>query len=196
MNHLKIDYCFTEKLDDPNLIFSLKNSLKKVTEFHLLLYSDFNVVTFCKITSLLDDHIIKFCVFGYKENFKCILDFVERNKSSLRQIKFRFCHINDHDLESLSVVKGLDLTSFNLFHCTEITDFGFSKLCESQKNIMKLDISSCRLSDDAVFLIVKYLPKIKSLIMEGCSGVTDVSPFFIIIDYAILYSFISLNQCM
>ena len=134
-------------------------------------------VTFCKITSLLEDDIKKFCILRYRHNFKCVIDFIERKKSSLKQIYFRFCNINDHDLESLSVMKGLDLTSINLTFCSKLTDFGFRKLCASQNNIMELDISSCLLSDDAVFSIVKYLPKIKSLIMDECSRISNVSPF-------------------
>ena len=170
-------FIFIGKLEDPEFFLPLKNSLKTVTEFNLLLVNAFDEVTFCKITSLLDNHITKFCIFSYKHDFKCVLDFIERKKSSLKQINFRLCHINDHDLESLSVIKGLDLTTIDLSFCPNITDFGFSKLCESQKNIMELDISSCEISDDAVFLIVKCLPKIKYLCMRYCTNITDVSPF-------------------
>ena len=134
-------------------------------------------ITFCKITSLFQDHIVKFCLSGYDQNFKYVLDFIERNKSSLKQINFLACGINDGDLESLSVIKGLYLTSVILRDCKKFTNFGFSQLCKSQSNIVELNISSCNLSDDAVFSIVKYLPKIQILNMAG-SGVTDVSAFF------------------
>ena len=161
----------------------MKNSFKKVTDFNLLLYLDFDDVTFCKITSLLEDDVKKFGIFKYQHDFECVLDFIKRKKSSLKQINFPLCYINDHDLESLSVIKGLDLTTLNLFYCTKITDFGFSKLCESQKNIMDLNISSCDLSDDAVFLIVKYLPKIKYLCMRYCPNITNVSTFLYNINF-------------
>ena len=161
----------------------MKNSFKKVTDFHLSLYLDFNEVTLCKITSLLEDDVKKFGLYEYQHDFKCVLDFIERKKSSLKQINFPKCYINDHDLESLSVIKGLDLTTIDLSFCPNITDFGFSKLCESQKNIMELDISSCEISDDAVFLIVKCLPKIKYLCMRYCTNITDVSPFLYYINF-------------
>ena len=174
---LYIFYCFIGKLGNPEFILSLQNSMKNVTEFHLLLYLDFDEATFCKITSLLENDIKTFCIFRYQQNFKCVLDFIERKKSSLKKINFPLCYINDHDLESISVIKGLDLTSINLTFCLELTDFGLSKLCKSQNNIMELNISSCLLSDDAVVLIVKYLPKIKSLFMRNCSRISGVSPF-------------------
>ena len=157
----------------------MKDSLRSVTEFHLSLV-DFNEDTFCKITSLLENHLTKFCIFGYRHKFKCVLEFIERKKSSLKQINFRYCHrLNDRDLRSLSAIEGLDLTSIYLISCSQLTDYGLRKLCESQNNIMELNISSCEISDDAVFTIVRYLPKIKSLFMRHCSRITDVSPLYI-----------------
>ena len=169
----------------------MKNSLKKVTDFKLLLFTDFNKVTFCKITSLLEGDVKKLGIFELEGDFNCVLDFIEKKKSSLKEISFPLWYINDHHLKSLSFIKGLDLTTVDLSYCTEITDFGLSKLCESQKNIMELDISSSELTDVAVFVIVKCLPKIKSLRMQNCTNITDVSPSlynitFIVIEYILL----------
>ena len=145
--------------------------------FHLLYLSCYDEVTFCKITSLFKDHIVKFCLSSYDYNFKRVLDFIEKNKLSLKQINLIHCDIDDRDLEPLSVMNELNLTSIILRDCDRFTNLSFSKLFKSQNNIVELNICSCTISDDAVFSIAKYLPKIKSLIMEGCSRITDVSLF-------------------
>ena len=167
-------------LDDPEVILSLKKSLKKVTDFHLLLYLRLDEVLLSKITSVLQDHIIRFCVFGYKENkenFQCILDFIKRNKKSLKQIHFLTCDIDNGDLISLSSIDKLNLTSVKLISCEKIDDFGLYILCANQNNITELNLKSCDLDDEAVFDIVKYLPRIKTLILMHCFYISEVSIF-------------------
>ena len=168
---------FSDKIDNQDEIITLKNSLQNVTAFHFGCGQFLiDIDNFCKIKPLLGHKIIKFCYSGFQCDFKIILDFIEQNKSSLKQINIFRSNIDGHTLQSLSVFEDLHLTSVHLIECFELTDSCLETLLEHQKNIKELDLINCPgITNDTVLAICKNLPKIESLKIRGCRSITDVS---------------------
>ena len=161
----------------------LQKSLYNLEIFHYTgVFSPSGKGNFSKITSLLEHRLIKICLnFRLIEppnqgNFQYILDFIEQNKLTLKHIHLNCSRINDVCLQSISAIKDLDLQSVHLKSCLKYSHLGLKYLLKFQKNIIELDISECiGLTDDTVSIICENLPRIKTLNMNRCSAITDVS---------------------
>lgn len=46
-------------------------------------------------------------------------------------------------------------------------------LCHRAENLRVLDLTSCKITDDGVGGIIAHAPKIQSLILSGCTMLTD-----------------------
>ena len=156
-----------------------------MTTFHFTgFHPPTDKINFSKITSVLGQ-LKKLCLINYmvetpyELNFQCVIDLMKRNKSTLKHVHFFTRNINDQIIQSIGCIEDLNLRSFSLKICENVTDSGLQKLFESQKNISCLDLTSCRkITNQSLAMICQNLPRITSLKMSGCSGITKVSLIF------------------
>ena len=137
-----------------------------------------NEVDIRKLMSTVGPNLNKFCLTKiHNICYDVILEFIESRKSTLKELNFFYCKITDDFLQSISLIKGLNLTSFSLRGCKESTNVGFRKLCKSQKNIKEIDISYWEgLSDESLMIISEFLPNIRILRVEKrAENITSVS---------------------
>ena len=149
-----------------------------------------SVVDLPKITSLLGPRLNTLCFKNLQiVPFELIFELIESRKSTLKEIHFYHCGITDSFLESVSNIKHLNLRSVISRGCDNITDSGVIKLCESQTNISRLDISTTELTNKSVSAICEKLPKIETLRLTNSDRITDVSLHcqFVIIFFLLLY---------
>ena len=173
---------FSDKLENSD--DTLKNSLQNVKKFHFTNTfgeSPFAEPVLRKVIPTLGPKLNKFCLVSIPRMcFDFIVDFIELRKSTLKELNFMFCNISDDFLETISLIKELNLTSFSLRGCKESTNVGLRKLCKSQKNIKELDLNFWEgLSDESLIIISDILPNIRILRMESCRDeITNVSLLF------------------
>ena len=175
---------FSDKLENLDDILTLKNSLQNVKTFHCgntSLESPMTEADLRKVIPTIGPNLNKFCLLGVPLIcYDVILEFIELRKSTLKELNFINCNISDDFLESISLIKKLNLTSFSLRECQDSTNVGFQKLCKSQKNIKELDISFWEgLSDESLMVISDNLPNIRLLRIENSDEeITNVSLHF------------------
>ena len=172
-------FYFSDTLENSDNILILKNSLRKIKTFHFgskCYSSPMTEVNIHKIISTVGPNLNKFCLMDIPNNcYDVILDFIESRKSTLKELNFFSTIITDDFLESISLIKELNLTSFSLKGCNESTNVGLRKLCKSQKNIKELDISYWEgLSDESLVVISELLPNIRLLRLENQEDITKV----------------------
>ena len=183
----------SDELVDPNDVSILKKALLKVTTFHFTRFHPLtDKIHFSKITSVLGNQLERLCLSEYLEdtpydlNFQSVIDLIKKNKFTLKHIHLYSRNINDKIIQSISCIEGLNLRSFNLGICENVTDSGLQKLFESQKNIICLNLNDCsRITNRSVAMICQYLPRITSLKMSGCSSITKVSIFSFLIYFVV-----------
>ncbi|GFN93001.1 F-box/lrr-repeat protein 14-like [Plakobranchus ocellatus] len=67
------------------------------------------------------------------------------------------------------------LTTLRLPFCTDIQDCFITRLCETNYNLVHLDLSSClKLTDSSVHTITRMLTSLRSLSIRYCSDITDL----------------------
>ena len=125
---------------------------------------------------ILGKNIRKFCLKNYWKNPESVIDFIEDIKSTLKELNLFWCNLDSYFINSISEIKGLNLTSFRLRFCEGITDTTLKKLVESQKNIKKLEVNCCsKLTNDAIITICDNFPTLQLLRIFKCFKITDVS---------------------
>ena len=173
--------------------------MKNVTSLHLACSRYLTDAIFSRITSTLGPLVrlsLAGCTITYQNSiykrfypphlentpsdsilsFQYILRYIEQNKNTLKEISLGRTNVDSTSLQSLALIKDLNLTSVHLMSCDQLTKAGIEQLCQLQKNIIDLDLSLCsRLTDYVVLAICDNLPAIKTLRMRRCRGITEVS---------------------
>ncbi|GFS23982.1 F-box/LRR-repeat protein 14-like [Elysia marginata] len=81
----------------------------------------------------------------------------------------------DTDLTKGLCGKVPRLTSLRLPFCTELRDSFVTRLCETNFNLVHLDLSSClKLTDTSLHNITRMLTSLRFLSMRYCSDITDL----------------------
>ena len=146
-------------------------------------YPSTDRINFSKITSVLGYQLKRLCltehtnVTSHELNYQDVIDLIKRNKSTLKQVYFYSRNINNEIIQSIGCIEGLNLRSFSLRFCETVTDSGLQKLFESQKNISCLELIALQITNHSVAMICQYLPRITSLKICACTGITKVSLF-------------------
>ena len=175
------------KLDSPEDIYILKNSLTKLEDFSFSCIFPNEVEVLNNLKHAFQQlrrfslHFSVFFrpgaqIFRYDvQNNQRITNFVKINCLTLKQIHLERCSIFDNDIDSIASIPNLNLMGVHLPCCGHITQVGIEKLCQLQTNIIELDLSNCfSLKDDAMLSILKNLPNIKSLKVRECFLLTDL----------------------
>lgn len=176
----------------------LSASLKNVTRLHLACSRYLTDLLFTRITSVLgplkklslagcqisfqsaihkrfypSDGRVK--VSDHVLTFKHILEYVEENAKTLKELSFGRTTIDSESLYHLSKIPGLEIESLHLMSCDQLSKSGVDLLCQNQKSILDLDLSLCsRMTDLAVLSVCQHLTHIKKLNLRRCQGITEV----------------------
>ena len=135
-----------------------------------------------KVIPTIGPNLKKFCLMCVPRLcYDVFSDFIEFRKSTLKELNFIGCIISDDFLETISLIKELNLTTFSMRGCQGCTNVGFRKFCKSQNNIKELNLSCWEgISDESLMIISDILPNIRLLrIANYKKGVTNVSLHFI-----------------
>ncbi|XP_063589996.1 F-box/LRR-repeat protein fbxl-1-like isoform X2 [Penaeus indicus] len=175
----------------------LSASLKNVTRLHLACSRYLTDLLFTRITSVLgplkklslagcqisfqsaihkrfypSDGRVK--VSDHVLTFKHILEYIEENAKTLKELSFGRTTIDSESLYHLSKIPGLEIESLHLMSCDQLSKSGVDLLCQNQKSILDLDLSLCsRMTDLAVLSVCQHLTHIKKLNLRRCQGITE-----------------------
>jgi len=92
--------------------------------------------------------------------------------SKLQSIKLDGCHVTTSVLKSIGN-SCISLKELSLRKCSGVTDEGLSFFVEKHKDLVKLDITCCRMiTDVSLASITSSCTSLTSLRMESCSQVS------------------------
>ncbi|XP_042861938.1 F-box/LRR-repeat protein fbxl-1-like isoform X2 [Penaeus japonicus] len=175
----------------------LSASLKNVSRLHLACSRYLTDLLFTRITSVLgpltklslagcqisfqsaihkrfypSDGRVK--VSDHVLTFKHILEYIEENAKTLKELSFGRTTIDSESLYHLSKIPGLEIESLHLMSCDQLSKSGVDLLCQNQKSILDLDLSLCsRMTDLAVLSVCEHLTNIRKLNLRRCQGITE-----------------------
>uniref|UniRef100_A0A8D8K2P0 Uncharacterized F-box/LRR-repeat protein C02F5.7 n=1 Tax=Culex pipiens TaxID=7175 RepID=A0A8D8K2P0_CULPI len=107
--------------------------------------------------------------------FYYISQFIERQADKLKSLNFSSTLIDGDALELLAGYENLQLETFNMNSCDQLTKPGISTLVQKQSSLQHLDFSrSVRFTDSCLVKICAHLPELKSLKIRRCRALTDL----------------------
>ncbi|XP_019556634.3 F-box and leucine-rich repeat protein 13 [Aedes albopictus] len=107
--------------------------------------------------------------------FYYISQFIERQAHKLKKLNFSSTLIDGDALEVLAGFKLLNLESFDLNSCDQLTNPGITALAQAKTTLQYLDFSkSVRFTDSCLHKICHHLPNLVSLKVRRCRALTDL----------------------
>ncbi|XP_068241936.1 F-box/LRR-repeat protein 2-like isoform X4 [Palaemon carinicauda] len=184
-------------LNNPEDVEVLASALKHVTRLHLACSRYLTDCLFSRLMSVVGS-LTKLSLAGCQISFHSaifkrfypadgrvqasdhvltfdhILNYIEKNASTLREISLGRTSVDSESLHKLSKVPGLKLESVHLMSCDQLSKSGIQLLCKNQQFITDLDLSLCsRITDYAVLSVRDNLHCIKKLNLRRCRGITE-----------------------
>lgn len=125
------------------------------------------------VDCLIDRNIRKIRISRVKNNFKLLLNGLFR----LESLNLYNCEgiTNDLICDSLRGLCLTNLSALNVKFCEQIENETYRKIAESMPNLTEIHITSQKLLDDKLEIIVRKLEKLKILIISGCEQLTNKS---------------------
>lgn len=91
---------------------------------------------------------------------------------NLKKLIFNECNISTNALDSLGKSKALSVLEITDVPFSNITNFKFISEC---KQLTHLDVENTDFDDEDLIQLIN-LPNLKTLVIDGCHNLTDLSP--------------------